>query len=390
MSLLRLEKKVFLKDGILIFKCLLEVGMGNALNQITNLEELVDLFETYSSCEIEEMSNREYSISKSTMYLEYKKNRSNYLKRKKKWLLLFMHLNIHRFKIVAKVAAKCKGIDLPNTYFEGPFIFGFNENRACLYTENSYDIPSLSYTIECLMIHKEEIKRLNDNIFIDDMSRKTLFNILMYRITRNNNYLFKIQKVEQEAYFDDEIINCNKEEVFVDCGGYTGDTTKKFIQKYKSFKKIYIYEPDRNNIKIAKKTLKKHIATGSTKIFMLGVGEKHDILCFEGAGVSGKTTEKGENRIEIVSLDEHIKESISFLKMDIEGSEMKALQGARLHISIDKPILTVCAYHRINDLWEIPKFVGTLNNSYNYYLRHYSYDYSDTIIYCIPKGREML
>lgn len=45
-----------------------------------------------------------------------------------------------------------------------------------------------------------------------------------------------------------------------------------------------------------------------------------------------------------------------YIKMDIEGSEMAALMGAKETIKRHKPYLAICVYHRKNDLTEDVNF----------------------------------
>ena len=48
-----------------------------------------------------------------------------------------------------------------------------------------------------------------------------------------------------------------EEEVFVDCGGYTGDTSLQFIEKTKGrYKKLVIFEPEEYKENIIRETLK--------------------------------------------------------------------------------------------------------------------------------------
>ena len=50
------------------------------------------------------------------------------------------------------------------------------------------------------------------------------------------------------------------------------------------------------------------------------------------------------------------------VKMDIEGSELKGLHGAAQVIKRDHPILAISAYHRQEDLIELPDYIkGVIN-----------------------------
>lgn len=88
--------------------------------------------------------------------------------------------------------------------------------------------------------------------------------------------------------------------------------------------------------------------------------------------------------VEVVSLDELLldKESkITFIKMDIEGAELRALDGCRKIIQRDKPRLAICAYHSLTDFYEIPYKIMCEYKDYNVLLRHHSETVAETICY---------
>ena len=76
-------------------------------------------------------------------------------------------------------------------------------------------------------------------------------------------------------------------------------------------------------------------------------------------------------------------DKITFLKMDIEGSELKALHGARKIIQRDKPKLAICVYHKPEDIIEIPLYINSLVPEYKFYMRHYGYTPANTVLYAI-------
>jgi hypothetical protein len=70
--------------------------------------------------------------------------------------------------------------------------------------------------------------------------------------------------------------------------------------------------------------------------------------------------------------------------MDLEGWELRALNGAKRHIVEDHPKLAVAVYHDAPDFWRAREYVANLRTDYTIYLRHYSEGWSETVMYFIP------
>lgn len=73
------------------------------------------------------------------------------------------------------------------------------------------------------------------------------------------------------------------------------------------------------------------------------------------------------------------------IKMDIEGSELKALKGAALTIKEHHPILAVCVYHKKEDLVTIPQYIKSLCPKYRLYLRNYSRYSQELVLYAVDR-----
>lgn len=119
--------------------------------------------------------------------------------------------------------------------------------------------------------------------------------------------------------------------------------------------------------------------------FNSGVWNKTDTLCFSemGAASSG-VSDKGDVQIKVRAIDD-VKEchDATFIKMDIEGSELNALKGAEKTIRRNKPKLAICIYHSNEDMIRLAEYIHELNPEYKLYIRHYSYDAYDTILYAL-------
>ena len=67
--------------------------------------------------------------------------------------------------------------------------------------------------------------------------------------------------------------------------------------------------------------------------------------------------------------------------MDVEGSELKALKGAKNIITQQKPRLAISIYHKPLDVFEIPDYILSLVPEYKMYIRQYASDFTETVLY---------
>ena len=73
----------------------------------------------------------------------------------------------------------------------------------------------------------------------------------------------------------------------------------------------------------------------------------------------------------------------TFVKMDIEDSEMLALRGADKLISHNLPKLAICLYHKTEDIWEIPLYIKQRWSEYKIYIRHHTELLNETVCYAV-------
>ena len=96
----------------------------------------------------------------------------------------------------------------------------------------------------------------------------------------------------------------------------------------------------------------------------------------------------GNKQIEATTLDKDILDTITMIKMDIEGNEKKALIGAKNHIIKDNPKLLISIYHNHEDIYKIPKMIEEIApNIYNFYIRYYGgiIFATEIVLIAIPK-----
>lgn len=78
---------------------------------------------------------------------------------------------------------------------------------------------------------------------------------------------------------------------------------------------------------------------------------------------------------------ERLAGKVDFIKMDIEGAEASALRGAARTIAGDRPRLAISAYHRDDDLWELPRLIRELRPDYRFAFGHHSPIHWESVLY---------
>ena len=87
----------------------------------------------------------------------------------------------------------------------------------------------------------------------------------------------------------------------------------------------------------------------------------------------------------VTTIDEVLGERrLTYVKMNIEGAEIDALQGGRNAIRKWQPRLALSIYHRPSDLWRIPQLVLELDPGYRLYLRQHDGGIIETVLYALP------
>lgn len=174
-------------------------------------------------------------------------------------------------------------------------------------------------------------------------------------------------------YFDVDIVKCDQNEVFVDLGAYIGDTILSYLDVYGSncYRKIYCYEITEESFQYLTSNLKQY---SNIECRNKAVGEQNGILSLQESKVDSSANtvvQNGEIAVEVVTIDDDIKEKITCIKMDIEGYEQKALLGCKRHIVEESPKLLISVYHNHEDIWKIPKMIEAMNSNYEFYLRNH-------------------
>lgn len=227
--------------------------------------------------------------------------------------------------------------------------------------------------------HKKEFEETYD-MLNDKESKDVMVSFLKSRLTCDTKYLNGVWKNNQ--YFEKNIVDFHSIKNYVDCGAYIGDTYDELVNKSavngEKIDKAWLFEPEDNNVSILKE---KYSSNPCVSIIPKGAWNEKTILFFNGGGSSGGIDSTGI-KVEVDSIDNVCNgQRVDFIKMDIEGSEYKALLGAERTIKTFAPTLAICVYHRKEDLINIPKLIKSYRNDYVFFLRTYRYISQELVLY---------
>lgn len=217
----------------------------------------------------------------------------------------------------------------------------------------------------------------------DALSKDLFITNLLYQLNRDRRYYPRnlISPLENQ-YYEPAIVNLSDSEVYFDCGAKDGDTAIAFHHACGGvYRKVLMFEPDAENY-----TLLKTNTAGLPNMIPVnaGVGRESTKLAFDGNKKGHSCfVESGGMTAEIVPLDNYSQEGPTLIKMDIEGFELQALEGARKILMEQKPKLAICVYHKPCDLVELPAYVLSQRADYKIYYRLYRGFGHDLVCYLV-------
>lgn len=284
------------------------------------------------------------------------------------------------------VILMCFGTQLPEVMER---IYKISEKHE-LYAPNVPVAGGGLFDLEFANAHKSELQTVY-KMLEDDKSKKVFESIIRYKLGGDLEYLREIETPSEEKF---DLLNIGIEETYVDLGAYDGDTMVEFLNETSmQFKKLYAMEPDSRNYRKMKRKL---YMIGSALMECYNVGawdeDTSKIFSIRAGRGSHALPEPGKpldtarfKEVKMMKVDTMLRgDEATYIKIDVEGSEANALNGAAHTIAAFKPKLNIALYHRNEDMFELPLLVAKLNKKYKFYMRHHPYipDW-DTNLYCM-------
>ena len=228
-----------------------------------------------------------------------------------------------------------------------------------------------------LDIDREEIAIFHKYLQDQD-SRQTLTSILEYRKSGDPAGL----KIAAYDEYRHPQVAPQPGDIVIDGGAWHGDSTEQFAIDLQSRGKIYAFEPDPENYhQLLKRCPQTQIRPSACGLWR----QSGKLSLVPGVdSMESRLVEDGSGNIEVVALDNFVRQKAckpDLIKMDIEGAERPALEGAEELLRRHGPKLQICVYHLPDDLWRIPEYIQRINPDYRFFLGHHSQNIVDTVLY---------
>lgn len=246
------------------------------------------------------------------------------------------------------------------------------ENPAILKDEKKY---AGAYVIVSIMDYQKKME--------------VYYQLLSYGIKAENILLLKEGSLWCDygfQYFDLDALQVNPDgEIFVDAGCYNGMSSYNAqIWSQNRLKKVYAFEPDKNNFPLCESRIKS--LDCEYELINAATWSKREELLFDenSFGQASKVCSTGSVCINANSIDNILDgRPATYIKLDVEGSELETLNGATNTIQKYRPKLAISLYHKPEDIVTLPLFIESLGMDYKYYIRHYQTRFCETVLYAI-------
>lgn len=209
------------------------------------------------------------------------------------------------------------------------------------------------------------------NLLSDDISREIYSAVIRYKLDGRMSGLLAASVTKDEMY---SVIPCESIITVIDAGAYNGDTAREAKHYFHNLKKIYALEPDTRNFKklVKYSEAEKDIAIKSINA-AAWCEDREGVFITSGnrnSTVSATASyEHKETEMSMLRIDGLTKESVDYIKYDVEGAEREALIGSEGIIKSFLPTLLVSVYHRSRDIFSLALMLHKAYPPYNLYLR---------------------
>lgn len=185
----------------------------------------------------------------------------------------------------------------------------------------------------------------------------------------------------------------NSNDIYIDGGAWQGDTLLELKKLCGNSIEVHCFEPDEKNYS----SLEETIAKSKISNFYLvkkALWNEDTLLRFVTSTESVHTMQSRVStnhlsndkftEVLAITLDNYsdtINKRPTYIKLDIEGAEPQALEGASTLLRESPPKLAISAYHEPNHLWQLIEQIAYSNSNYRFWFVHHSQHLFESVIY---------
>jgi FkbM family methyltransferase len=221
----------------------------------------------------------------------------------------------------------------------------------------------------------------------DQLSQDTYERVLNFRLNYDLGEMSTFACRIDEMYLEPFLAIPRSGAVFFDVGAHNGRDSVRFLECYPEAGGCVLFEPIPNE---AKSLSDRYAGEPKVEVVEAAVFDRNGRARFVTDGMASSLTDSGgDTEVTTLTLDSFCagdRPLPNFIKMDIEGAELEALAGAASTIRRARPNLAVSVYHRASHIVEIPRLIDSFGVRYDYYLRHYSEGYAETVLFAVPRA----
>lgn len=220
----------------------------------------------------------------------------------------------------------------------------------------------------------------------DELSRALFRDVLAFQMTGDPAFLFSHWEgadLPPRAYFSHDGLH-------LDVGAYDGETAREYLSRNSRCKGVWAFEPNEASFR------KLSTATDPAKVrpFHVACGDRDGFAPLSTSHGRGTHVGEGERQVRICKLDTLCGystvnatggEAVGSLHIDAEGEDANVLYGSVNLITSCRPAIGVSAYHRAEDLFDLPLLLKRLcYRSELYFRKKPCVPAWDTEFYLVP------
>ncbi|MBK5291549.1 MAG: FkbM family methyltransferase [Acidobacteriia bacterium] len=194
-------------------------------------------------------------------------------------------------------------------------------------------------------------------------------------IPKGSHFVLPFNLAEQERnIYSAGPVRIRPGDTVLDCGANIGVYTRRALEQGAGL--VVAIEPAPENIECLRRNFHAEIAAGKVIVYPKGVWDKDNLLTLHvdpqnsaaDSFIIDRQGSHGEEKMPLTTIDKLTAElklsRVDFIKMDIEGAEVKALNGGRATIAEFHPRMALSVYHADDHPVEVPLAVKAAWNGY--------------------------